>query len=203
MLEDLLRLTTIPSDDIYALIAADVLYVDLCAAPLAEPAIVKVFPSREAASGGRSGGQNAPPFCAVGLRCGNQITWDGRIWDVVNVGETTVSLLSGDQGLTELPIAAIETLIRENRLQVVGPEPEAAADSTIRDRLSRASEADLRAATDRSRLIGDYLSTGVLPASEVVPARTFFRWLRRYRNVEATYGSGFLGLLPRSGSRGN
>jgi hypothetical protein len=200
MLEDLLHLTgdAIPADDIFALIAADVLY----AAPLAEPAIVKVFPSREAASSARSGGQNAP-FSAVGLRCGSQITWDGRIWDVVNLGETAVSLLSGDQGLTELPIAAFETLIRENRLQVVGAEPGAAADSTARDRLSRASEADLQAATHRSRLISSYLSTGVLPASEVVPARTFFRWLRRYRNAEATCGSGFLGLLPQSGSRGN
>ena len=109
-LEDLLHLTedTIPADDIFALIAADVLYVDLCAAPLAEPAIVKVFPSREAASGARSGGPNAS-FSGVGLRCGSQITWDGRIWDVVNLGESAVSLLSGDQGLTELPIAAFET----------------------------------------------------------------------------------------------
>lgn len=205
ILDDLLRLTgdAIPADDIFALIAADVLYVDLCAAPLAEPAIVKVFPSREAASRAGSGGQNIP-FAAGGLRCGSQMTWDGRIWGVVNLGETAVSLLSGDQGLTELPIAAFEALLRENRLQAVGAEPEAAAaDSTVRDRLSRASEADLQAATHRSRLISSYLSTGVLPANEVVPARTFFRWLRRYRNAEATCGSGFLGLLPQSGSRGN
>jgi putative transposase len=146
MLQDLLHLTedAIPADDIFALIAADILYVDLCAAPLAEPAIVKVFPLREAASRGRSGRQNVP-LPAVGLRCGNQITWDGRIWNVVNLGETAVSLLCGDQGLTELPIAAFETLMRENRLQVVGTEPEpAAADSTVHDRLSRASEGDLR-----------------------------------------------------------
>ena len=204
-LEDLLHLAedAIPADDIFGLIAADVLYVDLCAAPLAEPALVKVFPSREAASRARSGGQNAP-FSAAGLRCGGQITWDGRIWEVVNLGETAVSLLSGDQGLTELPIGACETLIRENRLQVIGTEPEAdAADSTISDRLSRASEADMQVATHRSRLICSYLSTGVLPASEVVPARTFFRWLKRYRNAEATCGSGFLGLLPQFGERGN
>ena len=203
MLEHLLQLSEDPisADDVFALIAANVLYVDLCAAPLAEPAIVKVFPSREAASSARSGGRNAP-FSAAGLRCGSQITWDGRIWDVVNLGETAVSMLSGDQGLTELPIPAFETLIRENRLQVVGTEPEAAG-STARDRLSRASEADLQAATHRSRLISSYLSTGVLPASEVVPARTLFRWLGRYRNAETTCGSGFLGLLPQFGNRGN
>jgi len=204
ILEDLLRLTegTIPSDDIFALIAAEVLHVDLCSAALAEPAIVKVFPSREAVSRARWDGQYAP-FFAAGLRCGSQITWDSRIWDVVNVGETAVSLLSRDQGLTELPTAAFETLLREDRLQVVCAEREASVDSTVRDRLSRASEADLRAATHRSGLIGQYLSTGVLPASAVVPARTFFHWLRSYRNAEAACSSGFLGLLPHFGNRGN
>jgi putative transposase len=204
MLEDLLHLTedAIPADDIFALIAADVLYVDLCAAPLAEPAIVKVFPSREAASRVRSGGQNSP-FSAVGLRCGSRITWDSRIWDVVNLGETTVSLLSGDQGLTGIANRSLRNANPQNRLKVVGSEPKLLLPTTVRDRLSRASEADLRTATDRSRLIGEYLSTGVLPTSEVVPARTFFRWLRRYRNAEATCGSDFLGLLPQSGNRGN
>ena len=36
-LEDLLRLNTVPPDDIFAMIAANILYVDLRAAPLAEP----------------------------------------------------------------------------------------------------------------------------------------------------------------------
>jgi len=118
------------------------------------------------------------------------------------VGESTVGMLS-DQRLTELPIAAFETLIRENRAQVLSADRDPDADRAIRDCVSRASETDLRAATHRSGLIGQYLETGVLPVSTVVPERTFFRWLAHYRKAEAAYGSGFLGLLPQSSNRGN
>jgi len=205
-LERLLQLTkdTVAADDIFALIAADVLYVDLRAAPLAEPSRVEVFSTPEAASGTRRhGGPSPPRLSAATLRCGSQITWDGRMWEVVNLGETSVSLLSEHQRLTELPISAFEALIRNNRLQVACGDFGPGANSAIHDLLSRASEADLRTATYRSGLISQYLDTGVLPASTDVPMRTFFRWLARYRKAEATCASGFLGLLPQAGNRGN
>lgn len=205
LLEDLLRLTegTITPDDIFTMIAAGFLYVDLRAAALAEPSRVKVFATPETASRPTSNGSpNALRLSADNLCCGSRITWDGRSWEVVNLGESTVGMLS-DQRLTELPIAAFETLIRENRAQVVSADRDPDTDRAIRDCLTRASEADLRAATHRSGLIGQYLETGVLPVSTVVPARTFFRWLSDYRKAEAAYGSGFLGLLPQSSSRGN
>jgi len=77
------------------------------------------------------------------------------------------------------------------------------ADRAIRERLSQASEADLQTATHRSGLISQYVESGVLPASDVAPARTFFRWLGLYRKAEAAYGTGFMGLLPQSSGRGN
>jgi len=39
------------------------------------------------------------------------VSWDGRFWNVVNIGETSVGLLSDDQRLTELPKTAVEALI--------------------------------------------------------------------------------------------
>src|SRR5206468_3928899 len=128
--------------------------------------------------------------------------WDGRNWEVVNVGETAIGLLS-DRNLTELPIAAFETLICENRAQMLPVERDPDADRAIRERLSQASEADLQTATHRSGLISQYVESGVLPASDVAPARTFFRWLGLYRKAEAAYGTGFMGLLPQSSGRGN
>jgi putative transposase len=203
-LKDLLQLTkdAASPDDIFAMITADVLYVDLRAAPLAEPARVEVFSTPEAATTARlQGGSKLLPHPVATLHCGSQITWDGRLWNVVNLGETSVSLLSEHQRLTELPIAVFQALIRENRLEVAGGN--SCIQSAIHDRLSRASEADLQAATYRSGLIGRYLDTGTLPASTDVPMRTFFRWLDRYRKADTTYGSGFLGLLPEFGARGN
>jgi hypothetical protein len=206
-LEDLLQLTkdTVASDDIFALIAADVLYVDLRAAPLAEPSRVEVFSTPEAASGSRChGGPNSPRLSAAPLHCGSQIAWDGRMLEVVNLGETSISLLSEHERLTELPISAFETLIRNNRLHVTCDDlGRPGANSGIHDLLSRASEADLRTATYRAGLISQYLDSGALPTSTDVPTRTFFRWLARYRKAEATCASGFLGLLPQAGNRGN
>jgi len=201
-LEDLLRLSegTITPDDIFAMITAGILYVDLRAAALAEPSKVKVFATPETAL--RSTSNALPKALQIpeSLRCGCRISWDGRNWEVVNVGETTVGLLS-DQNLSELPIATFETLIRENRAQMLPVDRDADADSVIGGRLSRASEADLKTATHRAGLISHYVETGILPGS--VPARTFFRWLAHYRNAEALCGSGFVGLLPQSSGRGN
>jgi len=202
-LEDLLRLSeeTITRDDIFTMIAAGILYVDLRAAALAEPSKVKVFATKETALRSTLNAMStAKRLSTESLRCGNRISWDGRNWEVVNVGETAIGLLS-DRNLTELPIAAFETLICENRAQMLPVERDPDADRAIRERLSQASEADLQTATHRSGLISQYVESGVLPASDVAPARTFFRWLGLYRKAEAAYGTGFMGLLPQSSGR--
>jgi putative transposase len=130
------------------------------------------------------------------------VSWDGRNWEIVNVGETVIGLLS-DRNLAELPIVAFEKLIRENRAQMLPVDRDPDADRAVCERLSQASEADLQTASHRSGLISQYVEFRVLPASDVVPARTFFRWLGLYRKAEAAYGTGFVGLLPQSSGRGN
>lgn len=66
--------------------------------------------------------------------------------------------------------------------------------------LSAASERDLRIANDRflyvrRNLAGERISE--------VPARTLRLWLAQYRFARERHGSGYVGLLPRIGSRGN
>jgi putative transposase len=114
-LDALLELTksTVSPDDIFAMIATQVLHVDLRSTPLAESSRVNVFPTPEAASmAGQDGSRKGHAFWSGILHCGSTITWDGRIWKLVNVGETSVGLLCEDQRLTELPIAVVESLIR-------------------------------------------------------------------------------------------
>jgi putative transposase len=205
-LDDLVQLTrdTVTADEIFTMIAADVLYVDLRAAPLAEPARVEVFATPQSATAIKRGGSPKPiSLSAARLQCGSQIIWDGRPWSVVNLGETSVSLLSEDQKLVEVPALAFQLLVSDNRLTMIPDDAGSGCDSAIRDRLSLASETDLKIATYRSGLIGRYLASGTSPANTEVPVRTFFRWLGQYRKAEAAYGSGFLGLLPRFSERGN
>ena len=119
----------------------------------------------------------------------------------MNLGETSVSLLSDDQRLSELPRRLIESLIGQNRIEVVASKD--SSKSAISERLSRARESDLCVANQRVRLISHYLVSGKLPCEAEATRRTFFRWLARYRAAEASSGAGYLGLLPESAHRGN
>lgn len=199
-LESLLRLNAVPPDDIFAMIAANILYVDLRAAPLAEPSQVEVFTTSEAASRRkRDTARGRTIFSWGSVHCGSTVTWDGRIWKVVNTGEASVGLLSEDQRLTELPMAAFQSLIRQGRIEAAP----GIADSAIHEQISRASERDLQSANRRASHISRYLDFGTLPPTADVPTRTFYHWLARYRSAEASYGSGYVGLLPNHSQRGN
>src|SRR3974390_3379474 len=205
-LEDLLRETAgrVSPDEIFSMIAANVVYVDLHAAPLAEPLQVAVFVTQEmasTASGDRAGQPQTSSFTA--LHCGSAVTWDGRIWKVVNIGETSVGLLSEDQRLSELPRTAIETLMCQNRIRVTSPGSGHGSPPATCERLSGARESDLHVANQRARMISHYLESGCLPAETEATRRTFFRWLARYREAEASHGAGYMGLLPESNHRGN
>ena len=205
-LEDLLRATVdrVPPDDIFSMIAANTIYVDLRAAPLAEPSRVAVFVAQEMASTASGDGARQPQSSSfAALHCGSTVSWDGRIWNVVNIGETSVSVLSEDKRLTELPRTAVETLVCQNRIQLISPDPGHGSDSATCERLSRARECDLHLANQRARLIGHYLESGRLPAKTEATRRSFFRWLARYREAAASHGAGYLGLLSESGHRGN
>src|SRR5664280_2092275 len=205
-LEDLLRSTAgrVPPDDIFSMIAANVVYVDLHAVPLAEPSRVAVLVAPGATPKARDNGTRKLSSCSFfDLHCGSTVTWDDRFWNVVNIGETSVGLLSDDQRLTELPKTAVEALICQNRMQLISPGSDHGSDSAICKLLSGAREHDLYVANQRARLIRDYLANGRLPAELKVTGRTLLRWLARYRAAEGSLGAGYLGLLPKSGGRGN
>lgn len=68
--------------------------------------------------------------------------------------------------------------------------------------LKSASEKDCQEANRRYQIIAPYLR-GAPPSFELVPKRTFYRWVNEWRKAENLYGSGYIGLLPKSHLRGN
>jgi len=203
-LDELLRVTEnrVTSDDIFSMIAANIIPVDLYAAPLAEPKRVQLQAGPILITKTRNSQSRQPCTLApADLSCGSTVTWDGHQWKVVNLGETTVSLLSDDQRLTELPLHLLESLISQNRICVISSGD--TSGSIIYERISRARESDLHIANQRARVIGQYLESGKFPCETDTTRRTFFRWLAQYRAAEASSGSGYLGLLPESARRGN
>ena len=146
----------IASDKVYAMIALGELWVDLRAAPLAEPqrVMVHLTPSED------------------------------------SLEKRAVNPILADTDVEALPShIVLRQLTQEGRtiLQTASPQALAVAN----DRW-----AALRSVLDQA---GDINSA----SDAVIPERTLFRWRRRIREAEQKYGSGYVGLLPRYGERGN
>jgi putative transposase len=194
------------TDEIYGLIAAGEIFVNLCGAPLAEPNRVTVYPDQDTAFAYAQifKTQSLAPadgVSAFALREGTVLSWDGKPWRIVNVGQNKISLLDGQGGYAELPQDVLADLIKRGSLKILTPAASGGDPDGAAALLSRASPAALREATRRYRLIEPALQ-GLLSAEPTtLAARTRQRWLQQYRAAQATHGSGFLGLLP--GQRGN
>jgi len=204
-LESLFRATqdAITRDEIYALIAEGKVFVDLLAAPLTEPSKVAVgasqmsqprFVKRVVPDSLSSG----TPVCRLDVGC--VLTWDGANWKVINVGQNIVSLLRDDSTLTDVPMTVLEALVKEGRINWSRPADGDGDKSPIIQILSQASVDALRTANQRAELIrGD----GSSPLRNPVSSRTLRRWKAGCRRAQASYGNGFVGLLPHIERRGN
>jgi putative transposase len=195
------------SDDVYALIATDQVYVDLYAVPLAEPDRVPVFLDEQVARAystvlntpSRTVGGRPP---AVHIATGVTVLWDNRPWTIANTGETTTTLLAEDGTLVDLPNATFEALIKQGRL--CGPKQEApeGIGTEARELLAQASPDALREANRRYTIIRPVLH-GRPPEDDTVAKRTIRDWASRYREAEQAHGCGYIGLLSRHHRKGN
>ena len=205
-LSDLVARTkaTASRDDIYRLIAVGDLCVDLEAAVLVEPEKVRVFPNPEAAAalkviGAPVGPDSPQPFVRIAV--GSSVTWDSRVWKIVNLGERRVSLLGEDGALTEIPLETLEGLIREDRISAAGQI--GSSESRTFQFFVAASEDDLRVANRRYDIVQRHLNGERLAGEEGAPERTLRFWMARYRQAEEQYENGYVGLIPKTRQRGN
>ena len=184
-------------DQIFFLIVDETVYVDLCSAPLAEPDKVIVFPSKEMALDiDRDKDASRQPFRsgAQTFEMGASLNWDGRRWQIANMGEHQVCLLGEAGGLMEIPIAAFESLARQGR--ILQTDAEQKYRSRITHKLRQASESDLKIANERVKLVRLYLSGNPVPAGVGFSPRTLRRWSAVYRSAESESGNGYIaGLL--------
>lgn len=199
-LRELLQGREALTDTIYFLIATGRIYVDLDAAALAEPARAPIFADRETALAYSHLSETPVRSIAhiIDLACGASVCWDGRTWTVVNVGENTIGLLGERSAFTELPINVFEALVWQGKMTGFESEP-SQAQIKVKELLGKAGPADLKEANRRYEIIRPFLKEG----GNARPNRTVYRWLAVYRRAESLYGNGYVGLLPRTGDRGN
>lgn len=197
----------ITHDSIYTLIATGQLYIDLHTVPLAEPERAPVFCSEEDARAHtitHTSFSSVPPLqrCWVEIRAGAQVRWDGKEWTIVNAGTEKTALLGEDGILIQLPNPAFEALVQQKQICAGERALEGESESRILEFLSRASPADFHEANQRYDVIAPRLN-GQTIQNTTIPGRTIRCWLRRWRQAEVRYGSGYVGLLPQKQNSGN
>jgi putative transposase len=193
LLDLLQTLKTGTADDVYFLMVTEQLYVDLAHTLLEEPEKVHVFPDQKVAETHATMNASSlsyPGPAMLSLRVGTPLWWDGKPWTVFNPGLTALTLLSEDRQLREISHQDFHTLLREGKVTGPLPQTESEGSGTARMLLDKASPKHLEVALERYRALGNQTNGSV-------PLRTLQRWRASFREAEALYGNGFVGLLPK------
>jgi putative transposase len=189
-------------DVVYSMIARGELHVDLRAALMVEPDRVLLFTdSAEAIESRQTFPRQLPNASLIDFRPGTPVSWDGRIWEIANIGEKTIGLLGEDKAFVEIPLPAIEKLLKDGRIVGTCATLNSGMHSEVARRFAAAAKQDLDIANQRASAVRKYLRDGRIPPD--IPARTLLRWVSRFRNAQDVYGNGYCGLLPDSQRRGN
>ncbi len=192
-------------DEIFLLIVTREVYVDLSVTSLVDFDRASVFLDYETALAysqiiGFHPSSPADPVSSFDFAEGAELSWDSRRWQIINLGQSQVSLLNDQGRCRELPHSVFDEMVKRGSLQTINPATRQPDRERATGLISRASPDALKEATRRYQMIAPYLS-GCPPAEQTLPARTRQRWMQRYRLAQATHGIGFLGLLP--GAKGN
>ena len=202
-LRELLNTGNLSSDVIFAMIAQGQVFVDLRAAPLAEPQRVRVFRDQETARGHAViASSSSGNHFFVSIAPGTSVIWDSRSWTIVNLGATQSTLLSADGTLIDLPQTTFEGLIKAG--QLINPAETKVLEThpAVQEILSKASPSDFEEANRRYAIIAPWLA-GHPASDQSTPKRTIRDWIGKWRKAESRYGCGYVGLLLQYRACGN
>src|SRR5437588_2543476 len=118
----------VPLDTLFALIARSSLYMDMEATPLIDHESVLLYPDRATAEAHalllasrtrtEAAFEGERPSRHLALTAGSRVLWDGRIWTLVNLGHTTVTLRPEEGPLMEVSLSSFLDLIDASKITV-------------------------------------------------------------------------------------
>ncbi len=205
-------LTSVPevrADHVYALIAREQLYTDLDAVPLVKQWQVKLYQNQQIKEAYQylnvepaKRANNSALLDLDTLVVNSKLLWDGRIWTLVNLGDTIVTLLPEAGQPMQLPHRFFVELLHSGSISLIGASAPRSANEEVCKLMAAASPEELAKANHRFQLVQAYFQREISLYRDIVP-RTLRRWVKRFREAEVKYGCGYVGLLPRTGARGN
>ena len=197
-------------NDVYAMLGQDMLYTDLHAAHLLQTWRVYLYLDQAQAEAyahllpayvtERGGAPLPDPASKLALNA--LLLWDGRPWTVVNPGETTITLLP-EVGLPmQVPAAFFLQLLDTGTITLLRGNSVLATHPEVERLMAQASPTNLRTANERFQLVQAYLEHRTeLDAGTSL--RTLRRWVKAFQHAQASFGCGYVGLLPRISQRDN
>ena len=203
-------------DPVYALIARNRLYVDLDAELLKEhqhlhlsldrpttEAHVLIQTSQGSVPFGRIG-VHTPGANLTTLHANAPLLWDGRRWTLLNLGDTTTTLLPEVGTLIQMETSLFLQLVDTQAITVPEPSlsPAASLSAEVHHLLTQVGPEALDIANQRYRLVEAYQNKQK-DAYKGTPPRTIRDWQASFRDAEVRYGCGYVGLLPKTAARGN
>ena len=195
----------IRANDIYTMIANDGIYTDLTAAPLKEHNWVQLYPNHHYHDAILSlrGKNNTPHLNKTSKLVANTpLVWDGRLWTLVNLGDTTATLLPETGEVMQLPSELFHQLLSNGSITITNTSEEGKTSIEVQNIINKANPTDLALANERLSHVLAYLQRQTDGYSQI-NQRTLRRWVFSYRMAEVNYGCGYIGLLPKTSLRGN
>ncbi len=181
-------------DVVWAMLTTQSLFTDLTATSLMDWERVFLYASASEGEAARQAANDVHPALPIA----SPLIIDGRLWEVEMQEEQV--LLRPEVGAPFcLPVEQFHHmrasgLIAQASLSTPSPLSEVA-----RARIAKASPKSQEAAYKRWREILAYARGGAL----TVTTRSVQNWMAAYRQAEANFGSGYVGLLDRVAERGN
>ncbi len=198
------------ANDVYAMVALDLIYTDLYAVPLIQHGRVRLYLNAEQARAyahllpTRLTSRVGSPLPEVNapLTVNTQLLWDGRAFTLINPGDTTTTLLPEKGTPIQIPSDFFFQLLDTGVITRLRAEEDPPVSPEVDRLMDRATQDDQRQAAIRFEKVMAYLS-GEKERYAGVPPRTLHRWVARFREAEEQFGSGYVGLLSRKASQGN
>jgi putative transposase len=178
----LVQVPHVSLDTVFTLITRSQLYADLSATPLIEHDAVHLYANRAtaevhalllASQVSSTASPAARPSQHLTLTANMHFLWDGRLFTLLNLGQTTATLRPETGALVEIPLTDFLRLIDTGKITV--PRIPSASSfvslpADVQRAWSAASERDLEMATRR------YQALHTTATASGVPARTLRAW---------------------------
>jgi len=205
-------LSEVEAQQVYSALLLGHFFVDLRAAPFADPDYVYLYRDQEVARAyllltetPYRPGEQRPQGVELGI--GHGVIWDGRAWTVHNFGMTTIALRSERGDWAQIPEEEYHALVQQGIIrrpsgEAITPVSQSGIKAAGQKLLARASPEDFAAANLKASLLKRYRA-GETPEQLQTTYRTLRRWEVRWTEAERRYSHGYLGLLSKYQQSGN